>query len=79
MDVKMQIRPIGAKEAIAGLRKIFGELQDFDRGFHDQWNWMDAEFYVDVLEHLLSRPDNGQPRGDSDDLTIWPAWVKETK
>jgi hypothetical protein len=35
--------------AIDGLRKIFSDLQDPDTGFHDNWDWMSAGFFVEVL------------------------------
>lgn len=47
------VRTIGPKEAAEGLREIFKELQDPETGFHDQWDWMNAEFFVDVLEAYL--------------------------
>ena len=38
-----------------------------------------VDFWIRRADEFGKRPDNGQPRGDSDDLTIWPAWLKEKK
>lgn len=46
----IEVKIIKAEEAIKGLREIFRELQDFETGFHDRWDWIHAEFFVDVLE-----------------------------
>jgi len=47
--IKLQVRSIGSGEAVEGLLKIFDGLQE---DFHDQWNWTDAYFFVDVLKTL---------------------------
>lgn len=48
------LKPMTDKEAAAKLREIFDDLQT---RFHDQWDWMDAEFSLQVLEaHLAPGP-----------------------
>lgn len=55
--IVLQHRVIATADAIAGLDEIFRDLQT---RFHDQWNWMDAAFYVECLrcaiEDLTVRP-----------------------
>jgi hypothetical protein len=53
----LQMRVVTTADAIAGLDEIFRDLQT---RFHDQWNWIDAAFYVECLrctiEDLTARP-----------------------
>lgn len=50
MSSGIQVRgPYTTEEAIEGLRKIHHDLQAFD-AYHDQWDWMSAESFVDYLE-----------------------------
>jgi hypothetical protein len=47
----IQVRPVTAEAAAKGLREIFDGLQT---NFHDQWEHIDAEFYLQVLEAELT-------------------------
>ena len=45
------------RPAITRLREIFKELQTPGSVTHDQWEWQDAEFCVEVLNALLQNRD----------------------
>lgn len=47
-EAKMGIKiiPVDDNDAIAGLNRIFDDLQT---RFHDEWDWMNAGFYVEIL------------------------------
>ena len=46
----IQIKQTTPDEAITRLRQIHSEVQD---KFHDQWDWMDAEYCVEVLKSTI--------------------------
>ena len=46
----IQIKQTTPDEAITRLRQIHSEVQD---KFHDQWDWMDAEYCVEVLQSTI--------------------------
>jgi hypothetical protein len=56
------------QEALAKLDGIFRQLQT---DFHDQWDWMDAAFSVEVLRCELEQYD--------EDRAMIPALVKQTQ
>lgn len=62
-----EMPPTTADEAIRGLNEIFRYLQEH---FHDQWNWIEAAFYLEVLKSLAREPltlsaTGSSQRGDS--------------
>ena len=46
----IQIKQTTPDEAITRLRQIHSEAQD---KLHDQWEWMDAEYCVEVLKSTI--------------------------
>jgi len=48
----IQIKQTTPDEAITRLRQIHSEVQD---KFHDQWDWMDAEHCVEVLQSTIDK------------------------
>jgi hypothetical protein len=47
------LRPLTPQNAVLGLEKIFEDLQI---RFHDQWDWMEAYFYLGAIEAALDLP-----------------------
>lgn len=59
----LQIRTISyPHEAVEELESIFADLQ---KRFHDQWDWMDAYFYVEVLSSMATEPWERGPIADA--------------
>ena len=48
----IQIEQTTPDEAIIRLRQIHSEVQD---KLHDQWEWMDAEYCVEVLKSTIDK------------------------
>lgn len=76
MTVTFSHNIITAEDAVSGLSRIFGDLQA-NPNTHDDWDWMDAEMYLDTIRDYLgieqpwvAIPFNGptHPDGDSTDL-----------
>lgn len=45
----IKINLVTWQDAVAGLERIFADLRSPDR-FHDQWDWMKAGFYLNILK-----------------------------
>jgi hypothetical protein len=52
---------VNAAEAAEKLRAIHADVQD---KIHDQWDWMQAEFYVEVLAAEIERRDEALKQRD---------------
>jgi len=74
-EIRM-LKPMTAEDASAKLLSIFDDLQT---RFHDQWDWMDADFSLMVLEaHLrAAREERDHAKGLAD---YWSdKWQAERK
>ncbi len=60
-------RTVDWRWAIARLEEIHADLQHPDR-FHDQWDWMDAAFAVEVLKATLEPTSPQQPESVSPEI-----------
>lgn len=77
-EAKMGIKiiPVDDNDAIAGLNRIFDDLQT---RFHDEWDWMNAGFYVEILRCTIEDLREQQPTSPEPTPIPPPAPGREAK